>query len=263
MQQTSWNEVSMDVNCKNVRLWKDSLMRTPLQRREWVCRSAACSPYLGQRLAIRRQVPLSARTFPCTGHTLPWQARCCSALSWLINTSCTSERLVYSRLSWAPFTPRCSDNKQEEEKRSSGTRRRRRKKRQSDWEGQSVGLSVSVEGEKTDLRYFNRLCCSPGSSEWDCEDWASFSGSPLEKIPLTVLRHLVEAARSELPVNSASAVESRLPSARAVWAEGSTKTWHGFYIRADSESSSLQETNQINLLSCPTGISSAFILFFF
>lgn len=56
-------------------------MGTPLQRRDWVCRSEACSPYLGQRLVIRRQVPLSARTFPYTGRTLPCPARCCSALS--------------------------------------------------------------------------------------------------------------------------------------------------------------------------------------
>lgn len=37
--------------------------------------SAAVRHALGQRLALRRQVPLSARTFPCTGHTLPWHSK--------------------------------------------------------------------------------------------------------------------------------------------------------------------------------------------
>ena len=73
------------------------------------------------------------------------------------------------------------------------------------------------------LFFFSGCCCISLSLSLPLPLSLSLSRSPLEKIPLTVLRHVVEAARSGLPVNSASAVESRLPSAGAVWAEGSTE----------------------------------------
>lgn len=54
-----------------------------------------------------------------------------------------------------------------------------------------------VSERKTALRYTLAADAAlPAPSERGCEECASFSGSPLEKIPLTVLRHLVEAARS-------------------------------------------------------------------
>lgn len=57
----------------------DSRMGTPLQSS---CRSEACSPCVGPKELLRRQIPLSARASPRAGHTLPWHAaRCCSALS--------------------------------------------------------------------------------------------------------------------------------------------------------------------------------------
>lgn len=118
------------------------------------------------------------------------------------------------------FTPDDSNNKQQE-KRSSGTKTKNKNTRLSDSErGQRrVGLFQCLvkggEDEKRYPRYFSRRRCSPGSSEWVCADRASFSGLPLEKIPLTVLRHLVEAARSGLPVNSASAVEEQAAVCRS------------------------------------------------
>lgn len=129
-----WSQWGANVNCKNVRLWKDSLMGTPLQRREWVCRSEACSPYLGQRQAIRRQVPLSARTSLCSGHTLPWQTKVfCSALS-PINSSNTSfgTEYLFSALLCA-FTHRVATRRERSGAR--GPEKRQSWLRGTDWVG--------------------------------------------------------------------------------------------------------------------------------
>lgn len=135
-------------------------MGTPLQRRERFCRSEACSPYLGQKLAIRRQVPPSARTLPCAGHTLPWQAETKKNVLLFVrsvlphqqpnNAPVSSSSIC--RLSCAPSVPEAAAATTNKKMRrgSSGTQ----KETGVNWEGQTrVGLSVcGWRGEKRLLR---------------------------------------------------------------------------------------------------------------
>ncbi|KAK5606559.1 hypothetical protein CRENBAI_018859 [Crenichthys baileyi] len=104
---------------------------------------------------------------------------------------------------------RCSSNKQEKRRREAT------KKKNKDWVTKSDNTECGLfqclmTGRCEEKPTYSHRCCALGSPESDCGDWASFGGSPLEEIPLTVLRHLVEAAQSGLPANSASAVESSL-----------------------------------------------------
>lgn len=176
----------------------DSRMGTPLQSS---CRSEACSPCVGPKELLRRQIPLSARASPRAGHTLPWHAaRCCSALS----THSSAARAPL-RSSSALGAPVLSIQVHTSKQTARGaeeifTKKKKKKLEEIQWVAERDNSLYWME-----VRNTWRRC----SSKSDCGEWASFSGSPLEEIPHTVMRVLVDAARSGLPANSAGAAQRR------------------------------------------------------
>lgn len=197
---------------KNVSFCKDGLNGTPLQRT--VCSSEACSPYLGQRLATRRQVPLSARTFPCTGHTLPSQnkgvALTLSPVSSTPNNAPLSGSSIF-RLSCAPSLPgAAATNKRRT--RSLGTQE---KIECLERDRQELGLAVSWwRGRRLSalpsLSQRSRSLALPvAPPEWDWTGEVS-ADRLWKRSRLQCWDTWWEQRGAGLPESSASAVESRL-----------------------------------------------------
>lgn len=185
----------------------DSQMGSPLQSS---CRSEACSPSVGQKVLLRRRIPLSARASPRAGRTLPWHARCCFALRTHSSAPLQSPAALGA--------PAQSIQVQPHTRSSAGTRRKFNTKniywkikkiQMSGWEGQQSLL----KGEGETLEGAAPLA--------PLNQWASFSGSPVEEIPHTDCWWKQHGAqRSGLPANSAGAAQRRAgcrlqePSAR-------------------------------------------------